>query len=166
MTRILFVLTALFALMLPAAAQVTPGSGGAIIVATCGTPPVTYPAGQLFPLTQDTTGKLCTSSAGGAPQSVKIVGNPVTYTDKSGTITSGGVAQTLMASNTSRNGFLLQNLSSGDLWISSLGTAAANQPSLWLPAGAYYEPPLNGVPTAAISIFGATTSQAFAAREW
>lgn len=93
-------------------------------------------------------------------------GNPVTYTDRSGTVTSGGVAQTLMAANTSRKGFFIQNQSTYDLWISSLGTAAATQPSLWLPAGAYYEPPDIGVPTAAISIFGATTGQAFAAREW
>lgn len=90
----------------------------------------------------------------------------VTYTDKSGTVTSGGSAQTLMAANTSRRGFLVQNQSTGDLWISSLGAAAATQPSIWLPAGAYYEPPPTGVPTAAISIFGATTAQAFAAREW
>lgn len=93
-------------------------------------------------------------------------GNPVTYTDKSGTITSGGAAQTLMAANTSRKGFFIQNQSAGDLWISSVGTAAATQPSLWLPPGAYYEPPVTGVPTAAISIFGATAGQAFAAREW
>jgi hypothetical protein len=33
-------------------------------------------------------------------------------------------------------------------------------------AGALYENPPNGVPTGAISIYGATTAQAFAAREW
>lgn len=89
-----------------------------------------------------------------------------TVTNKSGTITSGGVAQTLAAANASRLGFWIQNQSTGDLWLSSIGTASASQPSLWLPPGAYYEFPLNGVPTTAISIFGATTGQAFAAREW
>lgn len=93
-------------------------------------------------------------------------GAQVTYTDKSSTVTSGGAAQTLMAANTSRRGFWLQNQSSGDLWISSLGAAAATQPSMRVPPGVYYEPPPSGVPTAAISIFGATTGQAFAAREW
>lgn len=105
----------------------------------------------------------------GATQTVSTLDtliNGATLTDKSGTITSGGAAQTLMASNASRRGFMIQNQSTGDLWISSLGTAAATQPSLWLPAGTYYEPPSGGVPTAAISIFGATTGQAFAAREW
>lgn len=90
----------------------------------------------------------------------------VTYTNRSSTVTSGGAAQVLMAANTARKGFLLQNLSTGDLWISSLGTAAASQPSLLIPAGAYYEAPASGVPTQAISIFGATTGQAFSAREW
>lgn len=90
----------------------------------------------------------------------------VTYTDKSGTITAGGVAQTLAASNTSRKGFWIQNVSAGDLWMSTVGTAAATQPSLWLPPGAFYEVPAHGVPTAAVSIYGATTGQAFSAREW
>lgn len=93
-------------------------------------------------------------------------GNPVTYTNRSGTVTLGGTAQTLMAANASRQGFIVQNVSTGDLWISSLGTAAATQPSIWLPPGSYYEPPSDGVPVAAISIFGATTGQAFSAREW
>jgi len=100
------------------------------------------------------------------PLPVKASGNSATYTDKSGTGTSGGVAQTLAASNASRTGLWVQNQSTGDLWISSVGTAAATQPSLWLPAGAYYEFPETGVPTTAVSIFGATTGQAFAAREW
>lgn len=92
--------------------------------------------------------------------------NGTTKTDRSGTVTSGGTQQTLMALNASRRGFEVQNQSTGDLWISELGNAAATQPSIWLPPGAYYVPPDAGVPTAAISIFGATTGQAFAAREW
>lgn len=86
--------------------------------------------------------------------------------DKSGTITLGGTAQELMASNPERSGFWLQNVSAGDLWISDIGTAAATQPSLKVAAGAIYESPMTGCPTGAISIFGATTGQAFSAREW
>jgi hypothetical protein len=97
---------------------------------------------------------------------IAITGSQATYTDKSGTVTSGGAAQVLMAANTARRGFLIQNNSTADLWISSVGTAAATQPSLWLPAGSYYEPPETGVPTTAVSIFGATTGQTFTAREW
>lgn len=34
----------------------------AVVVANCGTPPVTYTAGQSFAMTQNTTGTLCTSA--------------------------------------------------------------------------------------------------------
>lgn len=95
-----------------------------------------------------------------------VTGAAVTLTDRSGTITSGGAAQTLAPANSGRTGFSIQNLSSGDLWFSSVGTAAAAQPSMKIPSGALYEAPLNGVSTAALSIFGSTTGQAFAAREW
>lgn len=89
-----------------------------------------------------------------------------TITNRSGAITAGGTAQQLAAANTARRGFSVQNLSSGDLWISTVGTAAASAPSLWLPAGAYYEMPTGGVSSGAVSIFGATTGQAFTAYEW
>ncbi len=91
----------------------------------------------------------------------------IKLTNRSGTITSGGAAQVLMARNDDRRGFAVQNLSSGDLWIREDGTsAAATQPSLKLIAGAYYETPPRSVTTDEVSIFGATTGQAFYAREW
>lgn len=97
-----------------------------------------------------------------------ITASPVQgYSDKSGTITSGGNAQSLMAANPSRKGFWVQNNSAEDLWIRDTGTAAAaTQPSLKIVAGALYETPITGCPTGAVSIFGATTGQAFTAREW
>ncbi len=107
------------------------------------------------------------AGAGGATTTIgSVEGTQVTYTDKSGTVTSGGAAQTIAASNSSRTGFLIQNQSTGDLWIRDGATAAATQPSVLLPAGSYYEYPSTGVPTTLISLFGATTGQAFAAREW
>lgn len=89
-----------------------------------------------------------------------------TLTDRSGTITTGGTAQQLAAANASRAGFSVQNLSSADLWINTLGTAAASQPSIKLASGVYFETPAGYGAVGAISIFGATTGQAFAAREW
>lgn len=71
-----------------------------------------------------------------------------------------------MAANQARSGFWVQNSSAGDLWISDVGTAGATQPSFQLVAGALYESPMTGCPTGAISIFGATTGQAFSSREW
>ena len=97
---------------------------------------------------------------------IAVSGMPVACTSRSGTVTSGGAAQALMAANSDRHGFWVQNVSTDDLWISDVGTAAAAQPSLKIPAGALYEAPIGGVPNTAISIFGATTAQAFAAREW
>jgi hypothetical protein len=89
----------------------------------------------------------------------------VSTIDRSGTITTGGAAQVLMAANSQRRGFWIQNVSGGDLWINGTGTAAASQPSLRLPAGQLYESPAFGVMTTALSIFGTTTGQAFSARE-
>lgn len=100
------------------------------------------------------------------PWAVTVLGTQTTVTDRSGTITSGGVAQQLAAANSSRRGFFIQNQSTGDLWFTGQGTAAATQPSIWLPAGSAWEMPPSGISTTAISIFGATTGQAFAAREW
>lgn len=50
-------------------------------------------------------------------------------TDRSGTITSGGVAQQAMAANSARRYLFIQNVSGGDLWYSTIGTAVQNQPS-------------------------------------
>ena len=99
------------------------------------------------------------NGAGGAAQ--------VTKTDRSGTITSGGNAQTLMAANASRNGWQLQNNSTGNLWFNELGgTAVQTQPSFRLAPGESYESPVGASTALAISIIGATTGQTFTAREW
>lgn len=88
------------------------------------------------------------------------------YTNRSGTITVGGTAQTLMASNTARRGYRIQNLSSGDLWFNDKsGSATTGQPSNKLASGASYESPAFGCSTNSISIIGATTGQAFEAME-
>ena len=93
-------------------------------------------------------------------------GSTVTSTDKSGNIAAGGTAQTAIALNANRRAFWIQNLSAGDLWISDVGTATAASPSLKIVAGGLYESMPGNCPTSAISIIGATTSQAFAAREY
>jgi hypothetical protein len=54
----------------------------AIVVSACGTPPLTYHSGQPYPITQDTTGTLCSSTGGGGGSSdvniVAVGGNAVT----------------------------------------------------------------------------------------
>lgn len=100
-------------------------------------------------------------------------GNPVTPgqtsqptlgagTDRSGSITTGGTAQPLAAANTNRRYLRGQNLSTGDLWLNEVGgTASAASPSYRVPAGGTF-----GINTnQAVSIWGATTGQAWSATE-
>lgn len=86
-------------------------------------------------------------------------------TDRSGTITSGGSAQTLAAANPARSYFFFQNLSAGDLWLNFTTTAVASQPSLKVPTGNSFVMEAGFVSVELISIFGATTGQAFCAKE-
>lgn len=95
-----------------------------------------------------------------------IAGNPWAITNRSGTIATGGASQVLMAANSQRRGYWVQNLSAGALFINALGAAAATQPSILIPPNALYEVDAGTTPTSDIQIFGATTGQAFSAREW
>ena len=102
----------------------------------------------------------------GGGSTVSVVVPPVTLIDRSGTIILGGAAQTISIANSIRHGFWIQNQSAGDLWMSTIGTAAAGEPNIWLPSGAYFEFPYTGVPSTAISLWGNTTGQPYTAREW
>lgn len=105
------------------------------------------------------------TASGDVTDSVVIIPQGVTPTNRSGTLANGS-AQTLMAANASRQGFWVQNLHATDaLWISDVGTAVAGQPSLKIAAGALYESPPHAVPTGAISVIG-TSGAEFSAREW
>lgn len=88
----------------------------------------------------------------------------VLYKDLSGTITTGGTAQTLVAANHSRDHLYIGNPNlTGSLWVNDLGgTAAANG------AGSTEIPPGDVVHTRArnaISIIHATTGAKFTAGE-
>lgn len=84
-------------------------------------------------------------------------------TDKSGSITTGGTAQTLASANTSRTSLTGQNISAGDLWINEIGGTAAVDTvgSYKVVAGGAFAIVTNR----AISIIGATTGQKFTATE-
>jgi len=115
---------------------------------------------------EDHSGPYALNSAGAMVLAGAGLSVAASYADKSGTIAAGGTAQTLAAANTSRRGFWVQNNSTGDLWINTLATAIVGQPSLVITSGSLYESPVNGCPTGLISIIGATTGQAFTAREY
>jgi len=118
-----------------------------------------------MPYTQNTEGTTQNGILEALTDLVQGAGRGVTYTDRSSTITAGGTAQPLMAANAARKGFSVQNNSTENLTISATGTASANS-GIVIPPGALYEAPVNGIPTTAISIFGATTGSRFDAREW
>ena len=88
--------------------------------------------------------------------------------DGSGSIATGGTAQQVFAGNTGRQYLLIQNVSSGDLWV-NFGTAAvASQPSIKIVANGSVEFSAGGtgvVPTGTVSIIGATLGQAFTAKQ-
>jgi hypothetical protein len=102
----------------------------------------------------------------GYPCYSRQLGNQAAHADRSGTITLGGVAQQLMPANAARGGCVLQNLSTGDLWISEIGAATLGEPSFWVPAGSFISCEETGITTGAISIYGPYTGQPFTAREW
>ena len=106
-------------------------------------------------------------SAVSSTNPLPIVFSTATITSRSGTIATGGAAQSLMAANAARKGWFIQNNSTGDLWVNRFGgTAIAGQPSILIPAGALYETPDGGSGGNALSIYGATTGQTFTAAEW
>jgi len=87
-------------------------------------------------------------------------------TDRGGTITAGGTAQQLMAANAARRGYSVQNQSTGDIYINAMTTATIDYHSLKIPAGSLYETTSTHVGPGAVSIIGATTGQAYYAREF
>jgi glutamate/tyrosine decarboxylase-like PLP-dependent enzyme len=85
-------------------------------------------------------------------------------TDRSGSITAGGTAQTIMAANAARKYFELQNLdASNALYFRKDGSPAVvgASGSFALTAGGFY----SGQSTGAVSVIGATTGQKFSAVE-
>ena len=88
-----------------------------------------------------------------------------TPTNRSGTITTGGVAQVAIAALSTRKAYFFQNISSEIMWGSWIGTAAPNT------AGSFPIQP-NGIirstqvcETTALSIYGATTAKVYTAWE-
>lgn len=90
-----------------------------------------------------------------------------TLTERSGTITTGGVSQQIMAANADRKYLLIQNISDIDMWFRFGATgAAADTVDNWkLPAGGSFTMEGSFVSTQAIQIIGATTGKKFSAVE-
>ncbi len=125
--------------------------------------------GNLVPLhAPATTSAQGVSSPVGAQNPLPVINTAGSAaSDGSGTLATGGSAQTLFGGVVPVNGFLVQNNSSNALWISDVGAAAAGGASIQLAAnGGLFATPSGYKPAGAISLYGGTTGQAFAARRW
>jgi hypothetical protein len=91
----------------------------------------------------------------------------VAASDGSGTVATGGSAQSLIGGAVPANGFIVQNNSSAALWVSDVGTAANGGASIQIAAnGGIFATPSGYKPAGAVSLYGTTPGQAFAARRW
>jgi len=92
----------------------------------------------------------------------------ITKNDRSGSITLANTAQQLMAANTARRGWSLQNKSTANMWFNDLGGTAdpAANSATYLPPGAYYESEPLGASITTVSIICDTTAAQFVAKEW
>jgi hypothetical protein len=87
--------------------------------------------------------------------------------DGSGTVATGGSPQTLFGGAVPVNGFLVQNNSSAVLWVCDTGIASDGGASLQIAAnGGIFATPPGYKPAGAVSLYGGTTGQIFAARRW
>ena len=86
--------------------------------------------------------------------------------DGSATVTVGGTAQTLFAGFIPANGFLVANNSAAMVYVSDVGPATAGGASIPVAAGNVFVTPSGYKPAGAVSLWGGTTGQAFAARRW
>ena len=124
-------------------------------------------AGSLVPVNvpASVVGNVATPASSSTPLPVINAAGAVAV-DGSGTIAVGNTAQVLFGGITPTNGYLVCNNSSGVLYVSDVGTASAGGSSIQIGVAATFATPSGYRPAGSVSIFGATTSQSFAARRW
>ena len=95
---------------------------------------------------------------------VPVTGASGALTDVSGTITAGGTSQVLQAAQITRKYIMIQNLSSGNLYLNFTSAATTGEGSYELLPNGVFTMEGNFVSNEAINIIGATTGQAFTAK--
>lgn len=126
------------------------------------------PVGPNQPLVQDQTGKLCGLAGGSAPGTPSYVApSTATATDKGGTITLGGTAQTAIAANASRKGWCIQNSpNSVENMEVRVGATATTTTGTMLTPGDQVCNPAIITDTALVSVLAATTGTRWFGTEW
>lgn len=172
----------------PAQNSTTSGQTGALVQGATTTSAPTYTTAKTNPLSLTTAGALRVDGSGvtqpvsgtitavtaitnALPAGTNSIGTVVnlptasTLTDCSGSITSGGTAQSLVASNSTRKYLFIQNSSDTTMWINFTTTAVANQPSIQLTAGSSFVMEGMFVSTEAVSTIGATTGKVYTCKQ-
>lgn len=89
--------------------------------------------------------------------------------DDSGTIVATGTAQTLLAANVLRSGWVMQNRGVNPMYVNEIATAAtavsANDGSFIVQPGAFFPPVGYPLSTGAVSVLG-TIGDAYVVRAW
>jgi len=89
-----------------------------------------------------------------------------TYTDRSGTVTTGGSSQQIMAVNANRKSIIIENpiAATETLFFNFTSAASTTSASIGLAPGGIYSP-TNFISTEAINVTATTTGHAFVAKE-
>jgi hypothetical protein len=94
------------------------------------------------------------------------LGVGVVASDGGGVVATGGLAQLLFAGLTPVNGYLVQNNSAAALYVSDTATAVSTGSSILLNPGVMWVTPPGYKPPGPVSLYGATSGAAYAARRW
>jgi hypothetical protein len=124
-------------------------------------------AGNLVPVHAPAAlvGGIATPVSAVAPLPViNAAGSPAI--DGSGTVAVGGTPQLLFGGVTPANGWLVANNSSALLFVCDVGGATNGGASIPIPAGTVFVTPSGYGPAGPVSLYGASTGQAYAARRW
>jgi len=138
---------------------------GSYIVIFCTVPGT---AGNAFTLATSNANRIVISGAtfsGGTPGSI-VTANGGALTDGSGTITAGGTAQQVFASQPGRAYLIIQNLDAAETMYVNIGAAAtAGSGSFQLLSGGSLVFENGYIPSGSVSIIAATTGHKFTAKE-
>ena len=116
---------------------------------------------------QNSDGSYSVAVAGGGDNGRLIIGpEPVSFTNRSGTIAIASLAQEVMPANLNRKYLIVQNVSANTLWINFNTDANEDQPSMQLLAnGGSFVMEASAIVTDSVSIIGGTVGQSYTAKE-
>ena len=120
--------------------------------------------GQVTQVRVDAQANTMVRAAVPIPVTVEQIGN---LTDGSNSISVANTSQLLMNYDLTRRGFMIQNTSTGDLWINLTGAPATSaSPSFKVAAGTTFQTPPFFPSSNPVAIFGATAGATYSVVKW